>query len=250
MADLNAILQETLTGIRIVKAFAMEEFEKRRFGAAASDYFRAFVKQRRVGAMAGPLSEYLGAIAATAVLWYGGHQVLFERALEPQQFFIFLFAMLQISSPLKALSNVNATLQEGLAAAVRIFRILDTQPAIQSRPGARIATGIKQGIEFQDVSFRYGNGPDVLQDVSLTVRTGEIVALVGPSGAGKSTLVDLVARFYDPTGGRILVDGHDLREYDVTSLRRLMGMVTQEPLLFNDTVTRNIGYGVPTADRS
>jgi len=248
MADLNAILSETLTGIRIVKAFAMEEFEKRRFVAAAADYFRAFVKQRRVGAMAGPLSEYLGAVAATAVLWYGGHQVLFEHALEPQQFFIFLFAMLQITSPLKALSNVNATLQEGLAAAVRIFRILDTKPAIQSQPGARIATGIRTGIEFQSVSFHYGNGPDVLHDVSFTVRKGEMVALVGPSGAGKSTLVDLVARFYDPTAGRILVDGYDLREYDVTSLRRLMGMVTQDPLLFNDTVTRNIGYGVTAAD--
>ena len=247
-ADLNAILSETLTGIRIVKAFAMEEFEKRRFAAAASDYFRAFVKQRRVGAMAGPLSEYLGAVAATAVLWYGGHEILLQRALEPQQFFIFLFAMLQIMSPLKSLSNVNATLQEGLAAAVRIFRILDTKPAIQNRPGARIATGIKSGIEFQNVSFRYGNGPEVLHDVTFTVRAGEMVALVGPSGAGKSTLVDLVARFYDPTAGRILVDGCDLRDYEVASLRRLMGMVTQDPLLFNDTVTRNIGYGVTDAD--
>ena len=248
MADLNAILQETLTGIRIVKAFAMEEFEKRRFGAAASDYFRAFVKQRRVGAMAGPLSEYLGAVAATAVLWYGGHQILLQRALEPQQFFIFLFAMLQIMSPLKSLSNVNATLQEGLAAAVRIFRILDTTPAIRSRSGARVATGIKTGIEFQNVSFRYGSGPEVLHDVTLSVRAGEMVALVGPSGAGKSTLVDLVARFYDPTEGRILLDGHDIADYEVGSLRRLMGMVTQDPLLFNDTVAWNIAYGVADAD--
>ncbi|MBI4364441.1 MAG: ABC transporter ATP-binding protein [Candidatus Latescibacteria bacterium] len=248
MADLNAILQETLSGIRVVKAFSMEEFEKRRFAGAAQGYFRAFVKQRRVGAMAGPVSEYLGAVAATAVLWYGGHEILLQRALEPQQFFIFLFAMLQLMSPLKALSNVNATLQEGLAAAVRIFRILDTKPAIASRPGARIAEGVRSGIEFERVSFRYGTGPDVLRDVSFSVRAGEIVALVGPSGAGKSTLVDLVARFYDPTEGRILLDGHDLRDYEVGSLRRLMGIVTQEPLLFNDTASRNIAYGVMDAD--
>jgi subfamily B ATP-binding cassette protein MsbA len=197
--------------------------------------------------MAGPLSEYLGVIAATAVLWYGGHEILFQRSIEPQQFFIFLFAMLQLMSPLKSLSNVNATLQEGLAAAVRIFRILDTQPAITSRPGARTATGVRSGIEFQHVTFRYGAGPDVLRDICFTVRAGEMVALVGPSGAGKSTLIDLVARFYDPAEGRILLDGIDLRDYEVPSLRRLMGMVTQEPILFNDTLRRNIAYGVPEA---
>src|SRR2546426_7350354 len=248
MADLNAILSETLGGIRVVKAFSMEEFEKRRFGGAAHDYFRAFVKQQRIGAIAGPVSEYLGVVAATTVLWYGGHEILLQRALEPQQFFIFLFAMLQLMSPLKSLSNVNATLQEGLAAAVRIFRILDTQPAIVSRPGARSIDAIRSGTEFDRVSFHYGTGPDVLCDVSFSVRAGEVVALVGPSGAGKSTLVDLVARFYDPTDGVILLDGTDLRDYDVGSLRRMMGIVTQDPLLFNDTVARNIAYGVTDAD--
>lgn len=248
MADLNAILQETLSGIRVVKAFSMEEFEKRKFGRAAEDYFRSFVKQRRLGAMAGPLSEYMGVVAATTVLWYGGHEILLQRALEPQQFFIFLFAMLQLMNPLKSLSNVNATLQEGLAAAVRIFRLLDTRPTVASLPGARIANGVREGIDFQGVSFRYGSGADVLHDVSFRVRAGEVVALVGPSGAGKSTLVDLVARFYDPTEGRILLDGVDLKEYDVASLRGMMGVVTQEPILFNDTVWNNIAYGVPDAD--
>jgi subfamily B ATP-binding cassette protein MsbA len=244
MADLNAILSETLGGIRVVKAFSMEEFEKRRFASAANDYFRAFVKQRRIGAMASPVSEYLGVVAATAVLWYGGHEILLQRALEPQQFFIFLFAMLQLMNPLKSLSNVNATLQEGLAAAVRIFGILDTKPAIVNRPDCRPVSGIRKGIDFEKVSFRYGNGSEVLHEVSFSVRAGEVVALVGPSGAGKSTLVDLVARFYDPTEGRILLDGTDLRDCDVVSLRRMMGIVTQDPLLFNDTVARNIAYGV------
>ncbi|HEU5309943.1 MAG TPA: ABC transporter ATP-binding protein, partial [Candidatus Eisenbacteria bacterium] len=180
MADLNSILQETLTGIRVVKAFSMEEFEKRKFAHAAQDYFRSFVKQRRLGAMAGPLSETLGVVAAVAVLWYGGHEILLQRALEPQQFFIFLFAMLQLMSPLKSLSNVNATIQEGLAAAVRIFRVLDTKPTVASKPNARIADGIHDGIEFQNVSFRYTSGGEVLHDVSLRVASGEVVALVGP----------------------------------------------------------------------
>jgi subfamily B ATP-binding cassette protein MsbA len=247
MADLNAILQETLTGIRVVKAFAMEDFEQRKFERASQGYFRAFVKQRRLGAMAGPLSEYMGVVAATAVLWYGGREILLTRAIEPQQFFVFLFAMLQLMSPLKSLSNVNATLQEGLAAAVRIFRIRDTEATVVSRPNAHRVTGIHDGIEFEGVSFRYSTGPDVLRQVSFRVEAGEVVALVGPSGAGKSTLVDLVARFYDPTEGRILVDGVDLRELDLGSLRSLMGVVTQEPILFNDSVWHNVAYGVADA---
>lgn len=248
MADLNSILQETLTGIRVVKAFSMEEFEKRNFARASQDYFRSFVRQRRLGASAGPLSEYLGVVAATVVLWYGGQEILLNRVLEPQQFFIFLFAMLQMMSPLKSLSNVNATIQEGLAAAVRIFRLLDTQPTVASLPGAKVADEIRGGFEFEGVHFRYGAGGDVLHDVSFRVRAGEVVALVGPSGAGKSTLVDLVARFYDPTQGRILLDGSELRDYDLPSLRRMMGVVTQESILFNDTVWNNIAYGVTDAD--
>ncbi|MGH7680609.1 MAG: ABC transporter ATP-binding protein [Candidatus Eiseniibacteriota bacterium] len=248
MADLNAILQETLTGIRLVKAFSMEEFEKKKFAGAAERYFHSFVKQRRLGAMAGPLSEYLGVVAATTVLWYGGHEILLQHALEPQQFFIFLFAMLQLMNPLKSLSNVNATLQEGLAAAVRIFRLLDTKPTVANLPNARLASGVREGIDFQGVSFRYGSNQDVLHDISFRVRVGEVVALVGPSGAGKSTLVDLVARFYDPTEGRILLDGVDLKDYDIASLRRMMGVVTQESILFNDTVWNNIAYGVTDAE--
>ena len=247
MADLNVILQETLSGIRVVKAFAMERFEQRKFERAAQEYFRSFVRQRRLGALAGPLSEYLGVLAAVAVLWYGGREILVKQAIEPQQFFIFLFAMLQSMGPLKSLSNVNATIQEGLAAADRIFRILDTAPTVTSRPGARTAAGIHSGIEFEGVSFRYGAGPDVLRDVSFRVPAGEVVALVGPSGAGKSTLVDLVARFYDPTEGRILLDGVDLRDYDLASFRGQLGVVTQEPILFNDSIRNNIAYGAEDA---
>ncbi|HET9952404.1 MAG TPA: ABC transporter ATP-binding protein [Candidatus Eisenbacteria bacterium] len=248
MADLNAILQETLSGIRVVKAFSMEGFEQRKFGRAAQDYFRAFVRQRRLGAMAGPLSEYLGVVATVAVLWYGGHEILVNHAMEPQQFFIFLFAMLQLMSPLKALSNINATLQEGLAAAERIFRILDTPATVTSKPDARPARPVADAIEFDRVAFRYGVDGDVLHDVTFRVPAGSMVALVGPSGAGKSTLVDLVARFYDPTAGAIRVDGCDLRDLELSSWRRMLGVVTQEPILFNDTVASNIAYGVEGAD--
>jgi len=247
MADLNAILQETLSGIRVVKAFSMEAFEQRKFGRAAQSYFRAFVRQRRLGAMAGPLSEYLGVVATVAVLWYGGHEILVKQAIEPQQFFIFLFAMLQLMSPLKALSNVNATLQEGLAASERIFRILDTPPTVTSVPGAVQAGPVAREIEFDGVSFRYGHGEEVLRDISFRVPAGSMVALVGPSGAGKSTLVDLVARFHDPVGGALRVDGRDLRGLDLGSWRRMLGVVTQEPILFNDTVWSNIAYGVDGA---
>lgn len=247
MADLNAILQETLSGIRVVKAFSMEAFEQRKFGRAAQSYFRAFVRQRRLGAMAGPLSEYLGVVATVAVLWYGGHEILVKRAIEPQQFFIFLFAMLQLMSPLKSLSNVNATLQEGLASAERIFRILDTPPTVTSKPGALPAGPVARAIEFDSVSFRYGHGEEVLRDITFRVPAGSMVALVGPSGAGKSTLVDLVARFHDPASGAIRVDGTDLRDLDLVSWRRMLGVVTQEPILFNDTVWSNIAYGVEGA---
>jgi subfamily B ATP-binding cassette protein MsbA len=247
MADLNAILQETLSGIRVVKAFSMEAFEQRKFGRAAQSYFRAFVRQRRLGAMAGPLSEYLGVVATVAVLWYGGHEILVKRAIEPKQFFIFLFAMLQLMSPLKSLSNVNATLQEGLASAERIFRILDTPPTVTSKPGALPAGPVARAIEFDSVSFRYGHGEEVLRDITFRVPAGSMVALVGPSGAGKSTLVDLVARFHDPASGAIRVDGTDLRDLDLVSWRRMLGVVTQEPILFNDTVWSNIAYGVDGA---
>jgi subfamily B ATP-binding cassette protein MsbA len=197
--------------------------------------------------MAAPLTEYLGVVATVAVLWYGGHEILMKHAMEPQQFFIFLFAMLQLMSPLKALSNINATLQEGLAAAERIFRILDTPATVTSKPDARPAGPVKDAIEFDRVAFRYGVDGDVLHDVAFRVEAGSMVALVGPSGAGKSTLVDLVARFYDPTAGAIRVDGHDLRDLDLSSWRRMLGVVTQEPILFNDTIASNIAYGVEGA---
>ena len=181
--------------------------------------------------------------AASLVLWYGGHEILLQRALEPQQFFIFLFAMLQLMSPLKSLSNVNATIQEGLAAAVRIFRLLDTKPTVVSRPGARVAQGVHEGIEFDHVSFRYGAGGDVLSDVTFTVR-GRGGGTGGSERGGEVDAGRPGRPLLRPDPGSIRLDGR-LRDYDVASHRRMMGVVTQESILFNDSVWNKS----PTASR-
>jgi len=244
MADVTTVLQETMAGIRVVKAFGMEKFETDKFKKHTQEYFSRFVKLRRTGAMARPLSEYFGVIASSAVLWYGGREILEQGSLTSDRFFVFLVAMLSMMAPIKNLSSANNALQEGLAAAKRIFRLLDTEPDVKDREQARVISSFSDAIVFDHVSFEYESARGVLVDVNLEVKAGEILAIVGPSGAGKSTLVDLIPRFYDPTSGRILIDGIDLRDLKVNSLRRLMGIVTQETILFNDTVRNNIAYGL------
>ena len=248
MADLSAVLHETLANIRVVKSFHAERFEVARFGRENDAFYRAFLRLRRMGEAAGPLTETLMVLVAALVLWAGGQQIFVARTLEPHNFFLFVVALLSMMSPLKKLSNVNSIVQEGLAAADRVFALLDTRPGIADRPGARAATGLAEGLSFEHVTFRYGDGPPVLEDVSLTVKRGETLALVGPSGAGKSTLVDLMARFHDPEEGRITLDGVDLRDLTLSSLRGLFGVVPQETILFRDSVFANIAYGRDGAD--
>ncbi len=243
-ADYTSVLQETISGIRVVKAFGMESFEKKKFFKHTSDFFNAVMKQQRAAVLAAPTTEFLGALGALAVLLYGGMQVLEGNLLSPDWFLIFLGAMLSIMHPAKSLVSANSVIQEGLAAGKRIFRLLDIEPDIADSPGAAEVTGIEESVRFENVSFTYDGNEYVLRDVSLEVRKGQIVALVGPSGAGKSTLVDLIPRFYDPSGGRVTIDGVDLRDVTVESLRGLMGIVTQETILFNDTVRNNIAYGL------
>jgi subfamily B ATP-binding cassette protein MsbA len=243
MADMTSVLQETLSGIRVVKAFGMERFETGKFFNHTSGFFRAFIKQQRAASLAPPMTEFLGAAGALVVLWYGGTQVLEGNLLSPDWFLIFLAAMLSIIHPAKNLSHANTKVQEGLAAAKRIFRVLDTQPDIGDAPDAVEVGGIRKGIEFKDVCFSYDGKEGVLRDVSFGVQKGQVVAIVGPSGAGKSTLVDLIPRFYDPTGGAVLLDGTDIRKVRLASLRKLLGIVTQETILFNVTVRNNIAYG-------
>jgi ATP-binding cassette, subfamily B, bacterial MsbA len=243
LASLTSVLSETLGNIRVVKAFGAEAFEQRRFEEENREYFRAYVRVRRLAALAGPMAELALILLAAGVLGYGGYLIYESGALRAPDFFLFLVALLSIVSPVRNLSGVNATLQEGLAAADRIFHFLDQVPEVRTKTGARQAPGFRDAIRFEKVSFRYGDGPAALSNVDLTIRRGERVALVGLSGAGKSTLVDLLPRFYDPTEGRITLDGVDLREFDLASLRALFGIVPQESILFRDTVAANIAYG-------
>jgi len=243
MGNITSVLQETVSGIKVVKAFAMEGFELKKFFNFTRDYFKTMVRLTRVGSLAPPLTEFLGVVAGVLILWFGGRAILAGGGLTPDRFFLFLIAMFSLMQPLKILSHVNIDIQQGLAAAARIFEVLDTQPKIESpEDGAKI-NSLKQGVKFENVSFRYNRQKIALEKIDLEVKSGEIVALVGPSGAGKSTLVDLLPRFYDPNEGVIEIDGVDLRKMNLNSLRNLMGIVTQETTLFNDTVWNNIAYG-------
>lgn len=244
MADLTSVLQETITGVRVVKAFAMEDYENRNFKHESRGYYKALLHVNRVSKLAGPLTEFLGAIVGVGILWFGGQQVLAGQSLAPGEFILFLLAVFSIMQPVKELSSVNSRLQEAVAAGERIFELLETEPEVASLPGARPVERFADGIRFENVSFVYENDTQVLREINFAVQRGQILAIVGPSGAGKSTLVDLLPRFYDPTHGRILLDGVDLREFQVKSLRGLMGIVTQETILFHGTVRSNIAYGL------
>jgi subfamily B ATP-binding cassette protein MsbA len=247
MADVSSVLHESLAGARVVRAFGMERFETGKFDAANQGFFRAFVHLRRVAAAARPVTDYAIVAVAVAMLWFGGREIYAGR-LEPQQFVLFVTALLATISPIKALAEVNANVHQGIAAAERIFGILDTAPTIVDRPGAQTLPRLRDAIRYERVSFAYKPGTPVLSEISLEIRRGEVVALVGSSGAGKSTAMDLLARFHDPTGGRITIDGVDLRDVTIASLRAQLGVVTQETILFHDTVRANIAYGRPDAD--
>lgn len=244
IADLTSVLQETISGMRIVKAFAMEPFEIRKFCRESYTYFRTLLRITRVRNLASPVTELLGAGVGVVILWFGGQQILAGNLLGPADFIGFLVLIFSLMQPAKELSSVSTRLQEALASGDRIFSLLDTPIDVRDRPNAIPIDDFKREIRFEQVSFRYEDGTDVLRDLTFRVRKGEILAIVGPSGAGKSTLVDLLPRFYDPTAGHIYIDEHELRDLQVVSLRRLMGIVTQETILFNDTIRNNIAYGL------
>jgi subfamily B ATP-binding cassette protein MsbA len=248
MGDLTAILQENIAGARVVKAFGMEGFEQRKFERANDAFFRAFVRMRRVAAAARPLGEVVMVVAAVGMLWLGGVEIFTRQTLAPHQFVLFITALMTTSSPIRSLSELNANIQQGLAAARRLFALLDTVPEVRDRPGAVALAPFRDRIRYERVSFAYGDGRPTLTEVSFELRRGEIVALVGSSGAGKSTTMDLLPRFYDPSGGRVTVDGVDVRDVTVDSLREQLGIVTQETIVFHDTVRNNIAYGSTGAD--
>jgi subfamily B ATP-binding cassette protein MsbA len=243
IADLTAALNETLGGIRIVKAFGMEPRENERFARATSRYRRAVVRLMSLDTLAAPLSEFWGVLIGVGVLYFGGRLVLEpDSSLNVGRFFLFLFALVSMLHPLKELTNVVTRFQRGAAAAARVFEVLDMSGERDADDAVPLPP-VSRDIVFESVSFLYEPRRPVLREVSFRAPAGTTTALVGPSGAGKSTLVDLIPRFYDPDSGRILADGIDLRRVRRADLRRQIGIVTQEPILFDDTVAANIGYG-------
>ncbi len=247
VAKVSNILHETITGQRIVKAFGMEGYETRRFSATVDDLLAIIVKDIRTNSLQHPLMEFLGGLGIGAVIWYGGHQVIKGQST-PGAFLSFLASMVMIYEPIKGVSDINSALQQGLAAAARVFGLLDVKPAITDAVGAVELPPFRRTIDFQGVDFAYDQGEPVFSGLNLTIRAGEVLAIVGPSGGGKTTLANLLPRFFDVTGGVILLDGHDLRRVTMRSLRAQMAVVSQQTILFNDTVRNNIAYGDPNRD--
>jgi ATP-binding cassette, subfamily B, bacterial MsbA len=248
MSRLNTHLQETLVGNNIVKAFCREDYEIDRFHQENLEFFRLRMKNVSTRAISPPVMELLGGFGIAAIMFYGGYQVI-QGTSTPGTFFSFLAALLMLYQPIKSLSNINNSVQEGMAAAKRVYEILDLPTEIDDNPDAVSLPPISGEIRFEQVNFAYDNRL-ALQNINLTVPKGEIVALVGPSGAGKTTLVSLVPRFYEVTSGAISIDGHDLRDVTLASLRGQIGVVTQQTFLFNDTVRNNVAYGRPEASEA
>jgi subfamily B ATP-binding cassette protein MsbA len=241
MGTLSSLLQETISGTRIVKAFGMEKYENERFAAENERLFKLNMKAVSVNAISHPLMEFLGGLGIAAVIFYGGYNVV-QGNSTPGTFFSFLAALLMLYEPVKRLTNVNNTIQQGIAGAERVFSIIDRIPDVADKPGALHLSPITRSIDVENVTFCYEETA-VLKNIDLTISAGEVVAFVGMSGGGKTSLVNLIPRFYDVTSGRILIDGHDIRDVSVQSLRSQIAIVTQQTILFNDTVRNNIAYG-------
>ena len=245
--ELTAVLDESLTGMKVIKGYNAEGFFAKRFGSINRKFTDTSRRIAYRQQLASPMSEFLGITAAAGLLIFGGVLVT-QGDLYGGSFLAFLGIFTQITRPMRLFTDSFSTINQGIAAGERVFALLDTQTAIQNRPDAAHLDHFRESIEFRDVHFAYEER-EVIRGVSFTVRKGETVALVGPSGGGKSTLSDLIPRFYDPTAGQILIDGRDIREYDLHSLRERMGIVAQDTILFNDSIENNIRLGNETASR-
>lgn len=245
MADLTAMLQETFTGAKVVKAFGMENYEKDKFKSLTSRLFNLEVKNARAKNMSSPIMEVIAGLAIAFVIWFGGSSVI-KGTYTTGQFISFLASVMMLYDPIKKMSNVNNAVQEGLAAADRVFDILETVPDITDVADPVSIEKKAHSVTFEDVYFRYDRD-DVLKGVNLHVKPGEVLALVGMSGGGKSSIVNLVPRFYDVRSGRILFDDIPVKDARLSSVRSQVAIVTQEPILFNDTIRNNIAYGRPDA---
>lgn len=243
IADISSHLQESFNGLRVVKAFATEDLEKDKFRRASNKLVRIGIKGKIYNQLSSPVTEFIGAVGAGLVIWYGGSQVIAgERT--PGEFFSFMTALVMLYDPIKSISQANNTIQQALAGAERVFEILDG-PDLREEAGGELEYAPPfVSLDFEDVSFTYpGNPEPALRHINLSIRAGQRVAFVGPSGAGKTTLGHLIARFHDCQKGRIRINGHDAAEYTLESLRRGIGIVSQDPFLFNMTVAENIAYG-------
>jgi subfamily B ATP-binding cassette protein MsbA len=239
-------LHESIKGMRITQVFCAEEHERGRFGRENQEYFRIMRRSFAVRALQSPVMEFLGAMGLAATIWYAGSRVV-SGTLDPGHFVSFFAAVMMLYNPIKSLGRIGGVTAAGVAAAERVFELLDQPVEVQDRPGAVALKDFKEELRFEDILFAYGEEP-VLKGVSFTARPGEVVAIVGPSGAGKSTLVNLIPRFFEVSGGKLMIDDQDIRDLTLESVRRQIGMVTQEVILFNDSVAANIAYGLDGVD--
>ena len=248
VADIMQILSETLSSIRIVKAFANEKNEVSKFSKESKNYFKLLLRRGRLDLLAGPITESFGVVIGVILLWYGGTEVLMQRGLNPEDFIRFILILFSILGPIKQMGNVNLRIQTGYASAERIFSLLDTPKDIIEHSNPIQLKSFNKHIEFKNLSFEYEESEGlVLSNINFKINKGEVVAIVGASGAGKSTIADLIPRFYDPKDGEILIDQENIKKLSLASLRKNMGIVTQDVILFNDTIKNNIAYAQPKA---
>ncbi len=246
MGDITSVIQETTSNVKIVKAFAMEDYENKKFKKETNALRKLIMRISLVRNTAAPLTEFLSISIGAVIIYFGGRLVLIEHSLKPSEFLVFIFAIFQMMPPIKELSSSHNRIQESSVAGERIFEIIDAKQEIAEVENPKSIEALKNTIAYDHVSFAYNDNPSelILHDVSFNVNKGEIIAFVGPSGSGKSTLVDLLPRFFDPVSGTISIDDINIKELSIKSLRALFAIVTQETILFNESVRHNIAYGM------
>ena len=244
IARIMSIMAENLNSIRVVKSFSMESFETARFTSEQERYYQLIFRRAKLRLISSPIIEMIGAFIGVCLLWIGGHDVLMAQNMNSEDFIRFILILFSVLGPIRNLSNVSVDLQKGFASADRVFEVLETPESIKSKPDATTISELNDQICFNNVSFNYDGTDSVLKDVSFNMKKGTVTALVGSSGSGKSTIADLIPRFYDVVDGSVTIDDVDIKDIEINSLRRLMGIVSQETILFNDTIGSNIKYGL------